>query len=557
MNPERLTGQIPPSEATEPLMILTGYQEKSLKNKEKKPGRGVRVKAPVIKSILKLRDADLSMNQIQQLTGTSKGTVNTIIQKAVKATVSGEKAQALSDDELLAIIYPGLRKEERIVDCPDFESLRNELAKPVVNVQLLWEEYHELHPQSMKRSSFYEYIKAAGPPEEPKVSMHQVPKGGERLFIDYSGLRANYFDKESGKEVIVELFVANWAASSYMYVEASPSQKQEDWIASHVRAFKFFGHTPTYLVPDNLKSGVIKANFYDPTVNSLYDQMSKHYGCAVLPTRARRPQDKASVESNVKFVQTHILGRLRNRKFGSLTELNEAIWELLPKVNDRPMQRYHLSRTDRFKDQDAPYANPLPSSDFYVQEIKDDVLVQEDHHVRFNGHYYSVPWRFTSTRVNIWRMGDQIQVYQGDERITAHKINFEKGEYTTNDTHRPPHHLFVRNLSPLWVLNQAQKIGPRTHEIIRNMIAADPSHSEVAIRKGLGIVGLAKGFSNERVESAVCWSLDHAMFKVEDIRRVLEQKLDQCDPSPRPPLKKQAQFIHENIRGSDYYSNVQ
>lgn len=515
------------------------------------------MKAPVIKNILKLRDADLSMNQIHQLTGASKGTVSSIIQKAVKATVSGEKAQVLSDDELLAIIYPGLKKEDRLVDCPDFESLKNELSKPTVNAQLLWEEYHELNPEGMKRSSFYEYLKAAGPPEEPKVSMHQVYKGGERLFIDYSGLRASYFDKDSGKEVKVELFVANWAASSYMYVEASPSQKQEDWIASHARAFKFFGHTPTYLVPDNLKSGVIKASFYDPTVNSLYNQMSKHYGCAVLPARARRPQDKASVESNVKFVQNHILGRLRNRKFGSLTELNEAIWELLPKVNDRLMQRYHLSRTDRFNDQDVPYAKPLPSSDFYVQEIKDDVLVQEDHHVHFKGHYYSVPWRFTSTRVNIWRMGDQMQIYQGDERITSHKINSEKGGYTTNDAHRPPNHLFVRNLNPLWVLNQAQKIGPRTHEIIRNIIGADPSHSEVPIRKGLGIVGLAKSFPKERVESAVSWSLDHAMFKVEDIRRVLEQKLDLSHPSPHPPKKHKSQIVHENIRGSDYYSNIQ
>jgi transposase len=527
-----------------------------MKSKEKKPGRGVRLKAPVIKNILKLRDSDLSMNQIQQLTGASKGTVNSIIQKAVKATVSGEKAQALSDEELLGIIYPSLRKENKPFDVPDFESLKKELAKPTVNAQLLWEEYHELHPEGMKRSTFYEYLKAAGPPEEPKVNMHQMAKGGERLLIDYSGLKASYYDKELKKEVDVDIFVANWMASSYMYVEASPSQKQEDWVASHARAFKFFGCVPTYLVPDNLKSGIIKADFYDPTVNSLYEQMSKHYGCAVIPARARRPQDKASVESNVKFIQTHILGRLRHRKFGSLSELNEAIWELLPKVNDKQMQRYHLSRTQRFNELDTPNAQPLPATDFYVQEIKDDVLVQEDHHVLFEKHYYSVPWRFTGTRVNIWRMGDQIQIYQGDERLAIHKISKKIGGYTTNDAHRPPNHLFVRNLNPLWVLNQAKSIGPQTHEIIRNIISADPRHSEVPIRKGLGIVSLTKSFPKERVESAVCWALDHAMFRVSDIRRVLEQNLDLNIPSPHSPKTNHSPCFHENIRGSDYYSNL-
>ncbi len=220
------------------------------------------------------------------------------------------------------------------------------------------------------------------------------------------------------------------------------------------------------------------------------------------------------------------------------------------------MQRYHLSRTERFKELDVPYATPLPPSDFYVQEIKDEVLVQEDHHVLFKFHYYSVPWRFTSTRVNIWRMGDQIQIYQEGERITAHKINSKKGGYTTNDAHRPPNHLFIKKLSPLWVLNQAQKIGPRTHEIIRNMISANPSHSQIPIRKGLGIVALAKCFPNDRVESAVCWAFDHAMFKIGDIRRVLEQNLDKIDPTPSPKTTHSLS-VHENIRGANYYSNIQ
>lgn len=508
--------------------------------------------ANTIKKILKLRSADVSMNEILLLVGRSKGSVSNTIKKADSLSLTWEQVCDMPPDDLMDLFYPPPVKGAN-EDWPNFENLRIELSRKGVNIQLLWEEYHEKHPEGLQRSAFYEHLKRAGPPEEPKPNMHQVAKGGERLLIDYSGLKARYFDEKKGEEVEAELFVANWMASSYLYVEASPSQKQEDWVASHVRALKFFGCAPTYYVPDNLKSGVTEADYHDPVINRLYDEMTKHYGGVALPTRARRPQDKASVESNVKFVQTHILGRLRDRRFRSLEELNEAIWELLPKVNDRPMQRYHLSRRERFEELDRPFAISLPKTDFLVTEVKDDVLVQDDHHICYHHHYYSVPWRLTGSRVNLMRLSDELLIYSEGDRVASHPIDNSRGEYTTNNQHRPPNHLFVQNLKPLWVLNEAQKIGPRTHEIIRNMIDVDPSHCEVAIRKGLGIVELRRDAPSERVESAVGWAIDHAMVTIDDIKRVLEQGLDQSEPHsgpPKPPCH------HQNIRGPEQYNHI-
>jgi transposase len=39
------------------------------------------------------------------------------------------------------------------------------------------------------------------------------------------------------------------------------------WIACHNAAFSFFGGVPRRLVPDNLKTGVLKADLYDPSFN--------------------------------------------------------------------------------------------------------------------------------------------------------------------------------------------------------------------------------------------------------------------------------------------------
>ena len=495
------------------------------------------------------------MNQITLLTKVSKGSVSNLLQKAAQLAIDGKEIQELPNEEFINLFYPEDKNPSPEEGMPDFEALRNELAKPAVKAQLLWEEYSEQNPDGMKRSTFYTHLKNAGPPDEPKPSMHQVAKGGERLLIDYSGLKISYIDESTGAEIETEIFVANWMASSFLYVEASASQTNGDWIASNVRALQFFGCVPTYFVPDNLKSGIIKANYYDPTVNRLYGAMAEHYGAVVLPARSRRPKDKASVESNVRFIQTHILGRLRNRRFTSLRELNEAIWELLEQVNARPMQRFHRSRKERFEELDRPYASSLPDQDYHVQEIKDGVKVGDDHHVNFRGHYYSVPWRCTGCRVNIWLIGSELQVYSDGERIAIHPLSAELGAYTTNDLHRPPNHLFVRNLKPLWVLSRSESIGPRTHDVIRNMIAADPRHCEVAIRKGLGIVELTRDYPKERVESAVAWALDHAMLRLEDIRRVLEQELDLCNSNAVQNRSKAAPCIHDNIRGSGHYKN--
>jgi transposase len=510
------------------------------------------LEAPKIKRILELRESKLSMNEIAMLAKVSKGSVNNVLKKAAEMTVRGVTATDLANEDLLKQFYPPTPSKEKSTSEPDFDALKEELSDPTVNAQLLWDEYIEQNSDGMSRTTFYDRLSKAGPGSTPNPSMHQVAKGGDRLLLDYSGVTSSYID-EKGKEVKAEIFVASWAASSYLYVEASHTQRMEDWVASNVRALRYFGCAPTYLVPDNLKSGVIESDFYDPTINRAYSEMAEHYGSAVLPARAYRPQDKAGVESNVRFIQHHILGRLRKRVFRSLAELNEAIHDLLTTINDRPMQRYHRSRRQRFEKMDLPYTAELPNDDFQVSEIKDNVKVEEDHHVRFRDHFYSVPWSLTGSRVDLWYGEGVLQIYHDGERKACHKTSLEVGGYTTNDQHCPPNHLFVRRLSPLWVLSQAEKIGPETHSIIRRLIEANPSHSEVAVRKGLGIVELTRDFSPEQVEAATVWAFDHGQNRLKDIRIVLEQQLaDGCEPPPKRSTN--SSINHDNIRGVDHYT---
>jgi transposase len=83
-------------------------------------------------------------------------------------------------------------------------------------------------------------------------------------------------------------------ASNLTYAEASWTQQLADWTGAHVRMFRFFGGVPKLLVPDNLKSGVTKASFYDPEINRTYGAMAAHYSVGILPARPKKPRDKGS-----------------------------------------------------------------------------------------------------------------------------------------------------------------------------------------------------------------------------------------------------------------------
>src|SRR3954462_7829840 len=136
-----------------------------------------------------------------------------------------------------------------------------------------------------------------------------------------------------------EIFVAVLGASNLTYAEATWTQTLPDWIGAHVRLFRFLDGVPRLVVPDNLKSGIHKASFYDPEINRSSGMMAAHYGVGILPARPRKPRDKAKVEVGVRFAQTYILGRLRHQAFFSLAECNAAIATAVECINAHMMRR--------------------------------------------------------------------------------------------------------------------------------------------------------------------------------------------------------------------------
>jgi len=348
----------------------------------------IRVSMDKLREILRLKyECGLSNRQAGASCGISRQTVSNYWAQAQQAGIDWERDKQLSDTELEQRLYGNGLAVQPAKELPDFQYLFQELKRPHVTMQLLWQEYKEENPDGYQYSWFNEIYREWR--KKLNICMRQEHRAGEKMFIDYCD-GPFITAPETGEKIPTQLFVSVWGASNYTYAEASFTQEKEAWLMSNVRAFEYSGCVPCIVVPDNLKSGVTKACRYEPYINRSYHDMCQHYGTTVIPARPYRAKDKAKVEAGVLVAQRWILACLRNRTFYRLSDLNQAIRELLEKLNNRNMQKLKCSRKHMFETLDKPAALPLVSQRYEYAEWR-KARVNIDYHIEAFSHYYSVP----------------------------------------------------------------------------------------------------------------------------------------------------------------------
>lgn len=491
-----------------------------------------------------------SHREIATAIGSSPTTVGNYLRRAKLAGITYPLPPCVSDDEINARLFPPLPPPDIVRSEPDWQWVHRELRKKSVTLDLLWQEYKADHPDGYRYSWFCEQYRTwAG---RLSVTMRQTHTPGEKLFVDYAGQTVPIIDGLSGEIRQAQLFVAVLGASNYTYVEATWTQQLPDWIGSHVRTFEFLGGTPEILVPDNLKSGVKHASFYDPDLNPTYRDLATHYGVTVLPARPRKPKDKSKVECGVLVAERWILARLRNQRFFSLDEANRAIAELLNDLNRRAFKKLPGCRHSVFVELDQPALKHLPLDRYQYAEWK-VVRAGIDYHVEVKEHYYSVPYRFAKLELDARYTAVTVEIFHRGKRIAAHARSFLKGKHTTLDPHMPPEHQAVAGWDDKRLLNWAQGIGPHTEATVQHMLNAR-RHPQQSYRACMGVLRLSKSFGNQRVEAACARALKLNAANYRSINSILKNGLDRQDItsnslSPQTSLP----LTHPNVRGPDYY----
>lgn len=456
--------------------------------------------------------------------------------------------EELGDDQLEARLFGSGEKAAKSHLEPDFAAVHQELRHKGVTLMLLWFEYKELDPEGYSYSQFCRLYRVWR--RHLDVVMRQDHKAGEKLFVDFPGMRIPVYDAHFlTVSFEAELFVAVMGASSYLYAEALRCQELEQWISVHQNAFEFLGGCPQIVVPDNLRSAVTKAHRYEPDVNATYQEMAAHYGVAIIPTRPRRPRDKAKVEAGVLLVERWIIARLRKRHFTSLGALNEAVAELVEIINAKPFKKMKGSRRSLFEEIDKPALVPLPA-ERYEFAVWKKARVNIDYHVEVDQHYYSVPYTLVGEMVDVRRSSNTIEVFSKNRRVASHLRSYAKGRHVTESAHMPASHRRHAQWTPGRIVEWAHKTGPATAQFVNSLMTSRP-HPEQGFRSALGVIRLSSRYEPGRLEAACARSNAVHSFSYKSVESILKHGLDQQPIHESQPSRVNP--THDNIRGPNYY----
>lgn len=497
-----------------------------------------------IRELYRLKfEAGLSHQQIARALAISKGVVAKYLRLAEAADLGPAEVLALSEDALLARLRPTRSAPVRHVP-PDYATIHQELKRKGVTLMLLWEEYVATHPEqrTWRYTQFCAHYKAyVG---TLKRSMREHRRAGEKLFIDFAGSTVPLRDGARA-----QVFVAAMGASSYTFACATGAQKLDDWIGCLVRALGFYGGVPQLIVPDCARAVVSDPNRYEPRAHDTVLDFARHYGTSVLPARPRSPKDKASVESAVQVVTRWILARLRHQHFDTVAQVDAAITQLLPLLNQRPFQKLPGCRASQFAAIDRPALLALPAQRYELARFK-TVKVHIDYHVEIDGHRYSVPHALVGHTLEARIGAHTIELILRTQRVASHVRSSQRGAFTTVEAHMPAAHRAHRQWTPQRLIAWGQRIGIATGEVVTRLLAQN-RHPEHGYRACLGLFGLAKRYGESRLEAACERALELGAWKYRHIRDLLANGRDRL--APADPDTEWTSPAHGNLRGPNYY----
>jgi transposase len=279
--------------------------------------------------------------------------------------------------------------------------------------------------------------------------------------------------------------------------------------------------------------------------------MLEHYDTAALPTRPKKPRDKAKVENGVQIVERWVLARLRKLTFFSLPDLNAAIFQLLDVLNHKPFKKLPGSRHSQFEALESPALKPLPAKAYEYAEWK-KARAHIDYHVEIDGHYYSVPHSLIKRQLDVRVTATTIECFLNNQRVAVHPRSDRRGGHSTITEHMPKSHRAHLEWTPGRFLNWAISIGPHTRDLVDHLLTNRP-HPEMGFRSCLGLLSLEKRFGKERLEAACQRALALSAPTRSSVLSILERGLDS---QPLPDSDTEAAdtpSVHENVRGAAYY----
>ncbi len=399
------------------------------------------------KEILYRLSLNQSQRQIRNSVHCSDNTIRAVQQAAKDRNLTWPLSDDVTNAELEQLLFPNKHKASSQYAEPDYPYIHRELARSGVTLSLLWEEYcakcQETGQKPYMSTQFGEryrrWARITG------ATMRIQHKPGDAMQVDWAG------------DTIPIQY--------YTYAEACDDMKTENWLNCHVHAFDYFGGVARLLIPDNCKTATLSNTRYDVILNRSYQELAEHYGTAIVPARVCKPRDKSAAEASVRFAETWIVAALRDRKFFSLQELNEAVAEKQDELNSRPFKQMAGCRRSAYLEEEKPYMLPLPASAFEpavwsVAKVANDYLVTDGR------NKYSVPYNLIGERVDIRVTKTTVEVFYHGSRVASHRrLQTRQRDPLVKREHMPPEHQKYLTYNADEFSRWAMSVGPMTEKV--------------------------------------------------------------------------------------------
>lgn len=512
-----------------------------------------------IKQVLLLSEDGKSNRQIAKDLDINKETVNNYVRFLRSETLSLKELLKLEDPELEARFragnpaYTDARHQAFLEMLPQF---KKDLGHKHVTRFQVWEEYIKRHPDGYRKSQFFHHLKQQLAAAKPTTVLTGTYVPGEKLFVDFSGDGLEYVDTQTGEIVKVQVFVACLPCTDYGFALCLPSQRVEDFLYGVARCLEFLDGVPKILVTDNLKSAVIQADRYEPTLNKALEDMGNHYHFVTLPCKPYSPTHKALVENQVKLVYRRVHAKLRNTTFYSLEELNKAVAEKMLEHNQTRMQQRPYSRQEQFFAVEKDVLSPLPEA-VYEMKFSCHLQVRHDGFVFLarDKHFYSVPYVHIGKRSHVIYTRTLVKIFVQGEQVATHQRIIGFG-HTYLKEHMASNSRAILERSPTYYEEKADRCSPVLKQLVSDMfmdLAQKSLPPEFKYQTCDFMLSLCRKTPKQDFEDACRIAIQNRAYSGKFLQNVinnLRQAKNQpdCDNQNNPEPSG-----HENMRGGSYY----
>jgi len=454
------------------------------------------------REIIRLKSMDYSQRQISKSVHSSRDTIREVLKLAETNGLTWPLDEALTNEELLFLFYPERRNRFEKVE-PDTAHIHKELARPGVNLSLLWTEYCDRCYSSGQipymYSQFCEKYRVWA--RKTKATMRINHKPGDTMEVDWAGTTIPITDSVTGEITPAYLFVSALPCSGYAYAEPCMDMKSETWILCHVNAYEYIGGVTRILIPDNLKTGIISNTRYDTIINKSYHEMAEYYGTAIVPARVTHPKDKPMAEGTVKFASTWIIAALRDRKFFSIQEARDAVKEKLNELNNYPFKKREGSRSTAFINEEKDFMLPLPISK-YEPAVWSTATIHNDYLISDDKNKYSVPFDVIGEVVDVRLTKATVEVFLGGSRIASHQRH-EKAQRNpvVLPEHMPENHRRYLSYNEDDFKSWGESIGVNTFAVVTSFLSQGKV-VEQGYKPCASLTRLADKYGHEQLEIA-------------------------------------------------------